>query len=454
MSSVSERDFRIGIDGGQSQLRLKIFGSDEVFVVPGVSHGEDIGARVRDAIVEVGALVGVTSCTRVVAGLTALPIDDASIEYLADEIAVALDAEEVWIADDTVTAHSAAFAGDSGIVLVVGTGIACLAVDASRGRIHRTSGAGYLIGDEGGAYWVGRMGLAAAIKSFDGRAGQTALLGMAVERFGTTPQDLAVRVHVDDRAVSVIAEFAVDVISAAEAGDVVAREILEDAAAELASAIESCVVALPDSARGGVALMGRLGSRSPLFSQIVMGAIARIRPDLQTRVENVSPLDGAVAMAHASEAGVYAEAIISISTPVSRSRKHRPVGSAAIAYLSAARSTLLAASLDEREQISQAAVQVAKRLMSGGMIHTFGTGHSHMLAEELFYRAGGLARVDPLLIDNLMLHESASMSTEIERQPGLAERLLEEHPMNAGDVLIVVSNSGGNLVTIELAQRA
>ena len=52
--------------------------------------------------------------------------------------------------------------------------------------------------------------------------------------------------HVDDRAVSVIAEFAVDVISAAEAGDVVAREILEDAAAELASAIESCVVSLID----------------------------------------------------------------------------------------------------------------------------------------------------------------------------------------------------------------
>jgi uncharacterized phosphosugar-binding protein len=77
-----------------------------------------------------------------------------------------------------------------------------------------------------------------------------------------------------------------------------------------------------------------------------------------------------------------------------------------------------------------------------------------MLAEELFYRAGGLARVDPLLIDNLMLHESASLSTEIERQPGLAERLLDEHPMNAGDVLIVVSNSGGNLVSIELAQRA
>jgi len=454
MSSVSDGDFQIGIDGGQSQLRLKIHGTDEVFVVPGVSHGEDIGARVRDAIVEVGALAGVTSCTRVVAGLTALPIDVASIEYLADGIAVALGAEEVWIADDTVTAHSAAFAGDSGIVLVVGTGIACFAVDSSLGRIHRTSGAGYLIGDEGGAYWVGRMGLAAAIKSFDGRAGQTTLLDMAVERFGTTPQDLAVRVHVDDRAVSVIADFAVDVISAAEAGDVVAREILDDAVGELASAIESCVVALPGSAHGGVALMGRLVSRSSLFSQLVMTAIARIQPDLQTRIENVSPLDGAVAMAYASEAGVYAEAIIARSTVTSRASKHRPGGSAANAYLSAARSTLLAASLDEREQISQAAVQVAKRLMSGGMIHTFGTGHSHMLAEELFYRAGGLARVDPLLIDNLMLHESASLSTEIERQPGLAERLLDEHPMNAGDVLIVVSNSGGNLVSIELAQRA
>ena len=366
MTARLETNLRIGIDGGQSQLRLKINGSDQVFVVPGVSHGEDISARVRDAIVEVGALAGVTSCTRVVAGLTALPSDAASIEYLADEIAVALGAEEVWIADDTVTAHSAAFAGDSGIVLVVGTGIACLAVDAANRRIHRTSGAGYLIGDEGGAYWIGRMGLAAAIKSFDGRAGETTLLRRAVDRFGTTPQDLAVRVHVDDRAVSAIAEFAVDVIVAAEAGDLVARGILDDAAVELACTIESCVVALPEAARGGVALMGRLVSQSPLFSEIVMNAISKVRPHLQARLEHLSPLDGAVTMSHAYEAGVYAEVILATSTAVSRASKHRPLGSAATAYLSAARTTLLSASLDEREQISQGAVQIAKRLMSGG----------------------------------------------------------------------------------------
>ena len=70
----------------------------------------------------------------------------------------------------------------------------------------------------------------------------------------------------------------------------------------------------------------------------------------------------------------------------------------------------------------------------GGTVHAFGTGHSHMLAEELFYRAGGLVRVRPILFEGLMLHAGAELSTRLERLPGLAEALLEQHPMAAGDV--------------------
>jgi uncharacterized phosphosugar-binding protein len=76
------------------------------------------------------------------------------------------------------------------------------------------------------------------------------------------------------------------------------------------------------------------------------------------------------------------------------------------------------------------------------------------LAEELFYRAGGLAAVDPILRDELMLHRSAVESTVLEREQGRGAAIFESLVVAPGDVLVVVSNSGGNLVAAELASAA
>jgi len=108
----------------------------------------------------------------------------------------------------------------------------------------------------------------------------------------------------------------------------------------------------------------------------------------------------------------------------------------------------------EWSNLDAAATLVADALARGGEIHAFGTGHSHMLAEELFYRAGGFVRVRPILFEGLMLHADAELSTTLERLPGLAAAIVEQHPMAAGDVLIIASNSGGNAVVSELAALA
>ena len=108
----------------------------------------------------------------------------------------------------------------------------------------------------------------------------------------------------------------------------------------------------------------------------------------------------------------------------------------------------------EWPRIEAAAAVVAEALATGHVIHAFGSGHSHMLAEELFYRAGGLVRVRPILFEGLMLHASAPLSTALERMPGLAAALLADHPMAVGDVLVIASNSGGNAVTLDLARLA
>ncbi len=104
--------------------------------------------------------------------------------------------------------------------------------------------------------------------------------------------------------------------------------------------------------------------------------------------------------------------------------------------------------------MEQAARRIAGCLKNGGMIYTFGTGHGHLLALEIFYRAGGMARVCPILDEKLMLHISAAGSTLEERKEEWAGTLLERYPIQAGDVLISISNSGRNAVPVLLAHEA
>ena len=104
--------------------------------------------------------------------------------------------------------------------------------------------------------------------------------------------------------------------------------------------------------------------------------------------------------------------------------------------------------------VDAAGAIVADTIMNKGFVYTFGTGHSHMMAEEIFYRAGGLARVYPILEEPLMLHRGAVKSTEMERLEGYAEDILGRYPCTSADCLVIASNSGRNAVTVEMAQAA
>lgn len=103
------------------------------------------------------------------------------------------------------------------------------------------------------------------------------------------------------------------------------------------------------------------------------------------------------------------------------------------------------------EAIDRAAAAIVRTAEADGLVYVFGTGHSHMLAEEAHYRAGGLALTVPVLASATMLHEGAVASTVFERLSGVAAPVLARYPIGARDVLFVVSNSGVNVVPVEAA---
>jgi uncharacterized phosphosugar-binding protein len=104
--------------------------------------------------------------------------------------------------------------------------------------------------------------------------------------------------------------------------------------------------------------------------------------------------------------------------------------------------------------IEMAGKRVAESVAQGGILHIFGVGHSHILAEEGFYRAGGLAAVNPILEPSLMLHSGARKSMQLENINGLGAILFRYHELKKEDILLVVSNSGVSRVPIELASLA
>ena len=109
----------------------------------------------------------------------------------------------------------------------------------------------------------------------------------------------------------------------------------------------------------------------------------------------------------------------------------------------------------QKASLRQAADLVARTVERGGIVHLFGTGHSHLLAEEIYSRAGGLMPVNVLESAPLMLHEDAVASGQWERLSGVAAILLEHADIDPyADTLVVISNSGVNAAPVEAAEWA
>ena len=108
----------------------------------------------------------------------------------------------------------------------------------------------------------------------------------------------------------------------------------------------------------------------------------------------------------------------------------------------------------QSENIKEVAKLFAENIKNNKIIHMFGTGHSHMMGIEMFVRAGGLANVNAMLDPDTITATGARRSGALERLSGLADVIYDTYKIEAGDIMIISSNSGRNSMPIEMALRA
>jgi N-acetylglucosamine kinase-like BadF-type ATPase len=253
---------RIVSEARRSGANLQAVGELEVEKVLHEVMEEAIGERsVMPAVVCLG-----------IAGVDR-PDDSAVIRGIMKRIGYKA---RIVVVNDALVALEAGAPGKPGVVVISGTGSISYGRDAN-GKAARSGGWGYVLGDEGSGYWIGRAALRAVLREADRRGPATILSGLLLEHFGVTEaQGLIHHVYNTNLKPSAIGALATCVQAAFSQGDQVAVGILRGAANELEAS--------------ALSVARRLELIGQQFVFILAGGIFRAVPWLQQELERRLPI--------------------------------------------------------------------------------------------------------------------------------------------------------------------
>ncbi|QNO37347.1 hypothetical protein H4J02_13100 [Protaetiibacter sp. SSC-01] len=284
----------LAVDAGQTgiKLRLERPGAEPVErVLPGVRTDQPLLPQLADAARQVAGSVRIDVVALGVSGLT-------SVEHDAGELRSLLPWDaRVLLAHDSITSYLGTLGELPGVVVASGTGSIILAVGPA--GVARVDGWGYLMGDAGSGFWVGRQALDAVMRAHDGRGPATSLTEVVRARWHEL-EDAYVQLQSDPAKVSVVAWFA-EAVAARASTDAVAARICREAGEELAL---SAVTALRRAGAEVSPLVSGIGGvlRGEHVRAAFEEAVLAVHPTARFEAPHGSGLDGAAALARLAPA--------------------------------------------------------------------------------------------------------------------------------------------------------
>lgn len=272
---------RVALDGGQSGCRARN-AAGTIWEGIGIDTSRpripQLAAAVRAAAPE--------GAEKVLVGTTGLGAEDTAAALLAE--LREHGTRTVLLAHDSVTSYLGAVGDRPGCVVASGTGVVTLAVGATQAA--RVDGWGWILGDAGSGFWIGRRAIDMALRAFDGRGPQTALLDLVRADFGD-PALAYLTLQADPHRVARTAAYARKVDDLA-ATDSVAAQVLRDAAYELVTSVTTGLHRVDGGPEDPVCVLGNV-FRSATLKAAFAEALADQAPQHPIVAAQGTGLDGA-----------------------------------------------------------------------------------------------------------------------------------------------------------------
>lgn len=300
-------NYIIGIDGGGTKTHCLLakldgtvihecYGGPSNFLVQGI---EPVSATLLSLITSCIEKINIsfTEIDVMLLGTTgagrrsdAERLENGFINFLAEK---KIKLNQFRVESDARIALEGAFSGKPGSILIAGTGSIMFGKDA-QGNIHRVGGFGRYLGDEGSGYVLGRKGLVAVSKEFDGRGKATLISAFVKEKFRIdSPEILITEIYKNNFDIASVAPL---VIEAAEMNDQLALRIIEDETDELLLHISTMQKKLSEKVLL-TAFIGGIITHENIYSNSLRKKIDENLPNVVVKETENSPAMGAVLMA-------------------------------------------------------------------------------------------------------------------------------------------------------------